>query len=467
MRHLFTRYLAAGSAAILATLSGTLAPLAGAEDPAPTALVDLENSIVLIETKWTGFIFVPANASASNESYWTEELTYSTTCTAFFVSTSAQLATAGHCVDPADGRRVILEGYINDQEAPDYLDEAIANWLVEGAEAGQPVQRAVFGYQPENVDGAMLTARPSTLEVVDFKPSDSGDVALLRVPDLSKPTPAMPIAEAAPEVGDDLTSIGFPGILRNISDQTQIARASFKSGTASSRQVSPQGVVQIEVNTDLQGGMSGGPTVNAAGQVVGVNSSGFNATGNFNFVTNTADLRSFLSSNTVDFVEGEVAAPEEGGSKAGTILLIAGVLLVVALIGGGVFILMKRRPSSPPSAFGGHSPPPFVGSPQPPHFGPSGPAAPAGNFGFGPPSGPPQGYQPSPPMGMAAAGQSNVTEPAPPGFGRPQNFTEAVNTGRPPVPGQAAASGSRLCPSCGAQNQGNERFCSQCGFTIG
>ena len=40
---------------------------------------------------------------------------------------------------------------------------------------------------------------------------------------------------------------------------------------------------------------------------------------NFNFVTNTPDLRSFLTSNSVDFVKGEAAAPDDEGSKSGLI----------------------------------------------------------------------------------------------------------------------------------------------------
>ena len=38
---------------------------------------------------------------------------------------------------------------------------------------------------------------------------------------------------------------------------------SFKSGTASSQQVSETGVAGTEVNADLSGGMSGGPTVDS------------------------------------------------------------------------------------------------------------------------------------------------------------------------------------------------------------
>lgn len=421
------KHLAVGSAAVLTGMSGLLGPYASADETAPSALADLEKSIVLIETKWTGYVYVPASASADGNGYWTDQLTYSTTCTAFYVSTSAELISAGHCVDPAEGRRVILEGYINDQKAPDLLQQAITNWTVEGDENGKPVERTVLGYQPEHVAGATLNSRPTTLEVLDFKPFDSGDLSLLKVPDLSVSTPAMPIAKKAPEVGAALTSIGFPGIVRNISDQTQIARSSFKTGSTSSRQVSPHGVVEIEVNTDLQGGMSGGPTVNGNGEVVGVNSSGFNAAGNFNFVTYTPDLRTFLSSHSVAFVEPKAAkSADKGSGPVSAILIAVGAVLILALIGGGVFVLKRRRPKR------GAGLGPQVGIPLPP-------SAPL-----------------MPPSGSATSDQITGSPTTVPG---PSINRQSGMAG--------VATAARFCAQCGTHLEPDEHFCPQCGKKFG
>ena len=54
------------------------------------------------------------------------------------------------------------------------------------------------------------------------------------------------------------------------------------------------------MNADISGGMSGGPTVNANGEVIGVNS--FTISGEeqaFNFITDTRDLNRFLQQNGV------------------------------------------------------------------------------------------------------------------------------------------------------------------------
>jgi len=68
----------------------------------------------------------------------------------------------------------------------------------------------------------------------------------------------------------------------------------------SSRHISERGVAGLEVNADISGGMSGGPTVNANGEVIGVNS--FTISGEeqaFNFITDTRDLNRFLQQNGV------------------------------------------------------------------------------------------------------------------------------------------------------------------------
>lgn len=235
--------------AMLVTAATVLmgAPAGWADNPSPMA--GLEKSIVFLVTKWSGFVQVPPDADSAGQGFWTSKLSYSVTCTGFYVSATAHVVTAGHCVDPGEGRKVIIDGYLHDQNARDLRDRAYSNWRVEGNMQGSPVDRGVLAIQPNGVDGATITT-PTTVEVVDFKTPDAGDVALLHVPNLNKATPALIVAQNAPQVGDPLTSIGFPGDIQDITDQSQIARASFKTGTVSSQQVTPSGVVQIEVSTD-------------------------------------------------------------------------------------------------------------------------------------------------------------------------------------------------------------------------
>ncbi len=188
---------------LAATLLGAAVVLTGA----PTAFsdngsntADLEKSIVYLQTKWTGFVQVPPSADAKGQGYWTDRVSYSTSCTAWYVSKTAELITAGHCVDPVQGREVILNGYLQDQKATDLTQDALANWHVEGDEQGSPVGRNVQAIQPQGVDGATITSS-TTVQVVDFKATDAGDVALLHLPNMAKETPGLIVAQNAPESG--------------------------------------------------------------------------------------------------------------------------------------------------------------------------------------------------------------------------------------------------------------------------
>lgn len=419
-----TRLLAAVALAPAIAVAG--APVALSDNG--NAMAGLEKSIVFLQTDWSGYIDVPPNADAAGKGYWTDKLTYSVTCTAFFVSKTAQMVTAGHCVDPGEGRKVIIDGYLSDQKANDMTDEAYANWRVEGDTEGSPVGRNVRAVQPNGVDGAIITS-PSTVEVVDFKAPDAGDVALLHLPNISKETPALVIARNAPQVGDEVTSIGFPGDIQDITDQSQIARASFKDGTVSSQQVTPSGTVQIEVSSTLAGGMSGGPTVTKNEQVVGVNSNGLTREANFNFITNTPDLRSFLQSHNV--VLAEPQAPSKGVPPAVLWGVIGGVILLLAVAGAVIVMMLRRgragRTGAAAPGYAMHSQPPgqFAGS-----------------------AGTPAGMQPG-------------TEVAQPTTSPAEQAGGATMLSAPGPGGEA-----NFCPHCGSPHRHAEPYCSACGKPV-
>jgi serine protease Do len=370
------------------------------------------------------------------------------TCTGWYASTTAQIVTAGHCVDPGQGRLVLLDGYLQAQKATNLKDEAYANWRVEGELGGSPPDRTVRAIQPNGVDGATITS-PTTVEVVDFKAPEAGDVALLHVPNTNKPTPGLVIAQNSPHVGESVTSIGFPGDLQDIGDQSQIARASFKTGTVSSNQVTPSGVVQIEVSTELAPGMSGGPTVNKDGQVVGVNSRGLTNQAGFNFVTNTPDLRSFLLSHNVTLVQ----PPAPPKAELGTALYIIGgavVLVVAATVGALVWLVRRRRT------------PQFAGGAPVPGYPMQGPP-PAPVQGWMPAQPPQQAgpkFEMPPPSQMAAdtgAASGGTPEP-PPGRGVEQVSGDTLTN-------ETTADG-HFCGSCGAAHRPDDHFCPKCGKPV-
>jgi hypothetical protein len=447
------------AALLLAVAALLIAAPTASSDPNPDAA--LEKSVLLLETKWTGFIYVPAYATSDGQAFYTKELTYYTTCTGWYVSKTAQIVTAGHCVDPAKGREVLIRQFLQHAQAADRIPDALTNWHVEGATQNSPVDRTVQAIQPQSVEGATVSSA-TTVQIVDFQPFDKGDVALLKVPNMSKETPALIVASTTPQVGEPLTSIGFPGDVRSIADQSQIARASFKTGSVSSQQVSPEGVTQIEVNTEIGGGMSGGPTVNKDGRVVGVNSSGLQNGGNFNFITNTDDLRTFLMSHNVELVQPP--APKSGMNLLWYAIGGGGVVLVLGV--ATAFLLIRRRRNGQP-AMASATPLVPSGPSQAPMPGPS-------------PSQPPLTHS------GASASAAAATETPQVGVG----LTDVAN--RPPVtaspPETATLNGivqrtgggngypqttevipnavsviNRYCSNCGAERHHNEQFCPQCG----
>ena len=375
-----------GTVAALAPATAALAapaPIAGAEQM--TARV--ERSVVQLEISWTGYL----NYRTRTGYRWAPKAIQSTSrCTGFFVSTTGHVTTAGHCVDPAGGRRNIIKAFLNAQvaeglltqaQAQSILPEADVSWKVEGDSQGSQALRTVRISQPSGVTGAVLTA-PLTAQVIDFKGLEQGDVALLKAE--ATDTPALPVAGTDPPSGAAVTSVGFPGSVKSVSDPAQL-RASFKTGTVSSQQINQYGVPQIEVNADISRGMSGGPTVDAEGNVLGVNSYTIvDEAQNFNFITDTTDLRDWLTGRNVPLVaQGSPEPPTGPGTNAGSgtgagpaeqprlepaavtsegtgtpswMWALLGTFLMVMLAGAGaLFVILRtrqtvaRRPAGPPA----------------------------------------------------------------------------------------------------------------------
>lgn len=440
---------------LLAVALGVSGAPTASSDPNDT-LGGSEKSIVFLLTKWTGSIQVPPDADAAGQGYWTKPLTSAVTCTGWYASASAQIVTAGHCVDPGEGRLNLIDDYLQDQNATNLKDQAYANWRVEGAMGGSPPDRDVRALQPAGVDGATITS-PTTVEVVDFKPFKSGDVALLHVANLSKPTPGLAVAGNPPQVGDSVTSIGFPGDLQDITDQNQIARASFKAGTISSNQVTPSGISEFEVSTNIAPGMSGGPTVNKNGQVVGVNSSSLTTQAGFNFITNTPDLRSFLLSHNVALIPPP--APPKGNS-ATMMYIVGGLVLLLLVLGAvGTFLLLRRRKRTPQYAGAG-------GSPY------------SGYQMQGPPPSPVQSWIPNQPPQLTGPNSEPAAPPAPATTTADSVATSGSSHGTAPgdttehagseavISETTTKAAHHFCASCGATLHPDDHFCQQCGKPV-
>ena len=341
---------AAGSAMLLASPGAALAG-----ESSTGGLPDAEKSLLLVGIEWTGYVEYPTTDGGWA---WSDAVEVLGACTGWFASEEGHIMTAGHCVNPDEIKAKILSQFLADNDAS-HLQQQAAGWRVGGWEDGEtPDREAVWVMQPSAVEGAVIED-PLTVQVLDFQPFEDGDLALLKANGLSEATPPLPVATESESVGDPVTVMGYPGNVRQVSDFARL-RASFKTGTVSSTQVTEKGVAQMEIDAEMSGGMSGGPTVNGDGAVLGINSYGFDGD-TTNFITDTAALRSYLEQHGVEPVapaevreglptdvnEADAGAPRPASEDDGIGLpVILGGVGALVLAAGGAFLLARRRPAA-------------------------------------------------------------------------------------------------------------------------
>lgn len=388
------RWLAALTTVLLALSATALAPVAGAQDGAVNDRV--KDAMVLVTTTYTGYVEVPPSVDEDGQGFFSDQIEISYTCSGFAVDPSGFIVTAGHCVDPNDEslridfrstflQGIVDEGEISVERGAELLEQANSEqWVVEGQDRDSEIERVVEVVQPDDPD--RVISSPVTVQVVDFQSFDDGDNALLKVGGVGELKPLV-VAERSPEVGEQLTAVGFPGNVLGISDGSRVPQPSFKTGTASSKQVLEGGGEGTEINADVSGGMSGGPTINSAGEVIGVNSFGFSEDSGFNFITDAAALRSFLQKNAVTLA---TPAPEDS-SFPWIWMIVAIVGVVIVLVAVVLAIVLSRRSK------GGGSGPPGPGGFGGPGGPPTGPTTPHTPPQQQPPWSPTQQWQPHQP----------------------------------------------------------------------
>ena len=293
----------------------------------------LEKSIVLLEFSWSGVIHIPPQADPAGKGFWTEKLTSQAICTGWYVSKTAQIVTTAHCVDPAQADEEIVHVYERNHPDANLESEIDTDWVAGSTEEAE-LNRRVLASQPSAIEGATLVT-PMPAEVVDFKVSD--DLALLQVPNMSIETPGLVVAQNSPQVGDSVRSIGFNLAASDTAAIRQIA-PSVKPGQVSSVNQKVDGMSVVETNTAIMRGMAGGPTVNADDQVLGVNSRALESPGVPNaYITNIAELRSFLQVHNVDLVEPTAS---DGRSSRSYVYGAAALVLAVS---AALFIARRRN----------------------------------------------------------------------------------------------------------------------------
>ena len=313
MSTLAARVLAAGAAALTLTLVGAGPALAATPTPAPTpgaspqqatpterAAAEVRPAIVYVTEKFSAYVADETGTYFNNGNPY--ELT--ATCTGFGVNPDGYVATAGHCLDTysPDG----IKGDFIAAAAKDViaavpgvtLQEAVefgtANWTVEGKAKGSAIDTQIAVVTGSVQGGGKPQVLPARL--VDIRPFTQGDVALLKVEATDLPSVEL-ATDADVQVGTPLLSIGYPASADAVTDPS--LEPSNKDGQVSAKKT--VGSVPVyETSAALTPGMSGGPTVDLEGRVLGINS--FMPAGEsqaFNFVAPASGLTELLSRNGV------------------------------------------------------------------------------------------------------------------------------------------------------------------------
>lgn len=224
-------------------------------------------------------------------------------CTAFVVNPDGWVATAGHCVDPESAKALILKRaaaeYISQYpDAPESRDPATAlDWLRKNARVvgDSPDRGPEVGLTLLYGSGTTVTGKVPA-SVVDFRPLSKGDVALLKVEKHNLPSSEL-ATDADVSIGTSVLAVGFPESTQNITGPS--LDPTNKSGKVSKKSTMGS-IPEYEIDAAVTEGMSGGPTVELNGKVIGVNS--FAPVGEpqaFNFIAPADSLAAIMTSKGV------------------------------------------------------------------------------------------------------------------------------------------------------------------------
>ena len=124
----------------------------------------------------------------------------------------------------------------------------------------------------------------------------SKDVAILKVQTRNAPTLLLG-DEGSVELQDTIYAIGYPGAaddLVGVLDEKAMLEATITDGKVSALKKTSDGVPVIQVTTTISPGNSGGPAVNAAGEVVGLATFKAAQAEGYNFLVPASTVKEFI-----------------------------------------------------------------------------------------------------------------------------------------------------------------------------
>jgi S1-C subfamily serine protease len=278
--------------------------------PEERAAALVRPAMVYTEQYFTAWVRIPRNSELFFQGYVNDgqPFTWATRCSGFVVNPSGYIVSAGHCVDLTEegARSTALEfavqwlidtGWAFPEDFDYWLNEGHLAWTVEGTERGSDPDFEVW-VQRGVAAGGLTTGEALPARVVDYQPWSQGDIAILKIE--ATDVPAVLVAESADvTIGTEVLSVGYPGAADAVTDAN--LEPTYKDGQINSEKTREGGLLPVyEMSASLSGGMSGGPTVNLEGDVVGVNS--FNIVGedqDFNYISPASLVAEMLAQNGV------------------------------------------------------------------------------------------------------------------------------------------------------------------------
>ncbi len=319
--------LAAASLAVAAPASADGTSTKTDDQPATTSTaVDntqvaplVQPSVVYETITWSGYIY-----DTYNKQYLRDKpFTVTMQCTGFVVNPDGYVATAGHCVDPTGGKDALR------QQAADWAltnyytnsyfltsEDVVGDYRIDTLSNGQvrknkvdSVVKVSWGASVSGVD--VLKQKPA--RVLAYQGFNEGDGALLKVDETE--LNAIELADTSDvEINSAVIAVGYPAIIGNYTDVD--LTPTFDAGNVSSIKTVADGLLSVfQLSAELSGGMSGGPTVDAEGHVIGVNSSHFVGEP-FNYAVPSERIQELMDSAGVENVVSETTQTYRDGIRA-------------------------------------------------------------------------------------------------------------------------------------------------------